>query len=208
MTAKLPELLLDKYMELKPVINSRLKEYTQVAEKDYFYELCYCLMTPQTKAESAFKVQIKLTAANLYNQPFNPSEILGDKAHYIRFHNAKSLAILQARDRFNDVLSILKSKNEAKAKRQWLDQTIKGIGMKESSHFLRNIGYRGLAILDRHILKHLVGCGVFNENPNISTESRYLEVENKFQEFADSVRITMDELDLLFWSYETGRILK
>src|SRR5262245_30796407 len=30
---------------------------------------------------------------------------------------------------------------------------IKGIGYKEASHYLRNIGFRGYAILDKHILR-------------------------------------------------------
>jgi len=89
-----------------------------------------------------------------------------------------------------------------------LNQNVNGIGRKESAHFLRNIGYNNLAILDRHILKHLVTCGVFDEIPNISTKSRYDNVSNEFMKFADSVGIPMDELDLLFWAEEAGEMLK
>ena len=93
-------------------------------------------------------------------------------------------------------------------KRILLVGTIDGMGMKEASHFLRNIGYCGLAILDRHILKHLVLCHVYDELPKIGSAKKYLEIEAMFSEFCDMFGIPIDEMDLLFWSYETGVILK
>ncbi|MFI5201154.1 MAG: DNA lyase, partial [Candidatus Kapaibacterium sp.] len=80
--------------------------------------------------------------------------------------------------------------------------------MKEASHFLRNIGVRGLAILDRHILKHLKRLGVIKLIPTSLTKKRYLEIEKRWKKFADRVGISIDELDLLFWSIETGEIRK
>ena len=77
-----------------------------------------------------------------------------------------------------------------------------------ASHFLRNIGYRDLAILDRHILKNLVRFRVMRGLPKTLTPKRYLFIENRFQRFARQIGIPMDELDLLFWSIETGEILK
>jgi len=97
---------------------------------------------------------------------------------------------------------------EAREKRDWLASNINGIGMKEASHFLRNIGERNLAILDRHILKHLVLCNIYDKIPKVSTKKDYLQVEKAFLEFAENIKIPIDELDLLFWSYETGNILK
>ena len=95
-----------------------------------------------------------------------------------------------------------------KRKSSWCSKNIRGIGLKESSHFLRNIGYRNLAILDRHILKHLNSCGVIEKTIKISNEKQYFEIEKKFRLFSELINIPMDELDLLFWSMETGEILK
>ena len=82
------------------------------------------------------------------------------------------------------------------------------MGWKEASHFLRNIGHRNLAILDRHILRNLVRAGVLHRLPKTLTAKRYLLIEEKFKDFAERMDIPMDELDLLFWSMETGEILK
>ena len=73
---------------------------------------------------------------------------------------------------------------------------------------LRNIGHENLAILDRHILKNLVRVGVLSHLPKTLTWKRYLAIERKFFKFALRIGISMDELDLLFWSMETGIILK
>ena len=40
------------------------------------------------------------------------------------------------------------------------------------------------------------------------TRRRYLEIEEKMRNFAERMKIPLEELDLLFWSFETGRVLK
>lgn len=99
---------------------------------------------------------------------------------------------------------------DAEARRDFFARNpgIKGIGYKEASHYLRNIGYRGYAILDKHILRTLHDCGVI-ESPNPpSTKKKYLAVEEQMRNFAAELRINFDELDLLLWSNKTGEILK
>jgi len=87
-------------------------------------------------------------------------------------------------------------------------KNVLGMGYKESSHFLRNIGKRDLAIIDRHILKGLLRCGVLKSLPKTLSRKTYLEIEKQFQKFSEEINIPMDELDLLFWSMVTGEILK
>jgi N-glycosylase/DNA lyase len=82
------------------------------------------------------------------------------------------------------------------------------MGMKEASHVLRNIGYRGIAIIDRHILTHMVQCGIIADDTVPSSQKKYLEIEAKWLHFASDIRIDPDELDLVFWSLQTGEILK
>lgn len=77
-----------------------------------------------------------------------------------------------------------------------------------NSHFLRNIGKRDLAILDRHILKNLKNLKAIDELPKALTKKKYLEIEGKFKAFSNKIKIPIDELDLLFWSQETGEIFK
>jgi len=65
-----------------------------------------------------------------------------------------------------------------------------------------------LAILDRHILNNLLKYGIINELPKSINKKKYYEIEKLFQNFANSIRIDINELDLLFWSFGTGIILK
>ena len=92
--------------------------------------------------------------------------------------------------------------------REYLVENIKGIGYKEASHFLRNIGHRNLAILDRHILKNLKDLKVINDIPKSLSKNKYFEIEKKFSNFSKEINIPMDELDLLFWSIETGEVFR
>jgi N-glycosylase/DNA lyase len=85
---------------------------------------------------------------------------------------------------------------------------IKGLGYKEASHFLRNIGFKGYAILDKHILNSMLEFNIIDEIKTPCTSKVYYELEEKMKLFSNDIDIPMDELDLLLWSRRTGRILK
>ncbi len=95
-------------------------------------------------------------------------------------------------------------------RRDWLarEKGIKGLGYKESSHFLRNVGLRGYAILDKHILRCLFEVGVLESPQPPATRARYLATEQRLRDFARDLSIDFDELDLVLWSMKTGEILK
>lgn len=204
----LPPELDNKLSEIRSEISSRLDYFSNVKSEEYFYELCFCICTPQSKAKSAYVVQLELQKLDFRNREFDPTPILRNPANYIRFHNQKARRLIEMRHKYSEIENVLLSDATTYDKRNWLTENLKGFGMKESSHFLRNIGYRNLAILDRHILKHLVRCGIYDEIPKIGTINRYLEVEKDFQNYAADINVNIDELDLLFWSYETGEIFK
>ena len=104
----------------------------------------------------------------------------------------------------------LESFKNALARRDWLarERRIKGLGYKEASHFLRNVGFKGYAILDKHILRSLAELGVIKSPEPPTTRARYLETEERLRQFAHDVAIDFDELDLVLWSMKTGEILK
>ncbi|PYS70570.1 MAG: hypothetical protein DMF69_13110 [Acidobacteria bacterium] len=95
-------------------------------------------------------------------------------------------------------------------RRDWLAQEkqIKGLGYKESSHFLRNIGVKGHAILDKHVMRCLAEVGVIDSSRPPANRKGYLEIEQKFLQFAKDIKVNCDELDLVLWSMKTGEILK
>ncbi len=206
--AFLPNMLYSKYQLLKEPIKKRLADFAAVAEDEYFYELCYCICTPQSKAKSAAVVQKKLKELDFLNNNLNPVDILRDPDNYIRFHNEKAERLMSAKELFPQISDVLHSEISIFEIRDWIIDNFKGMGMKESSHFLRNIGKKGLAILDRHVLKHLLLCEVILEPPRSLNKKKYKDIEFLFTVFSEEISISIDELDLLFWSYETGEILK
>lgn len=201
--------LVDLHGQRKSAIQARLLDFYHVPTSEYFYELAYCLMTPQSSAVHADSVVIHLRAGSFFETGFNPESILRKKEHYIRFHRIKTRYLLETRLQFATIFSALSNGHSASSVRDWLVENVKGLGYKEATHFLRNIGRNdGLAILDRHILRNLRRYGAIHKIPSSLSKKQYLSIEQRFKEFAETIGIPLDELDLLFWSMETGEIRK
>lgn len=204
------EFLKKEHKKIKRDIRARLLEFLNVREDEYFYELMYCLFTPQSSASNCFIAVEEIKKTDYLSKPFPLKNLLHQKnGVYIRFHNNKERYVVEAREKINDILLNIIQIKEPFLLREWLVYNVKGLSYKEATHFLRNIGRNGdLAILDRHILKNLLAAGVINEMPKTLTKLKYYEIEKLFQEFSDQIRIPINELDLLFWSFGTGIILK
>lgn len=200
----------EHYMRHAETIQRRLEEFRAVPPSEYLYELLYCILTPQSRAAHADIVIRELRERGFPESRIDPTPHLRDPAHYIRFHNQKSLRLLAVADQRDEIMRVLTSRAiDSKGKREWLVANVKGLGWKEASHFLRNIGFLDLAIIDRHILKHLLRCGAIEAIPrSIGTRSAYLELERSFQALADAANLPLQELDLLFWSFEEGSVRK
>jgi len=198
-----------RHREIRQLIRSRLDDFARVPPDEYFYELVYCLLTPQSKAEHAERVIDLLREHRFAETGFDPEQFLRDRTHYIRFHRTKARYLLEARTAFPAIHRRIANDPGAQELREWLVGNVNGLGQKEATHFLRNIGRNeGLAILDRHILRNLKRYGVIRTlSPSLS-KKRYLSIEQRFQRFAETIGVPLDELDLLFWSMETGQIRK
>jgi len=92
--------------------------------------------------------------------------------------------------------------------REWLVKNIKGLGYKEASHFLRNVGYHNVAILDRHILRVLNDHVLIDEIPKNLTAKKYKEIEKIILDLAKEIKVLPSELDLYLWYSKTGEVLK
>ncbi|HVN49717.1 MAG TPA: N-glycosylase/DNA lyase [Bacteroidota bacterium] len=207
--ATLPNDILLLSIERKEAIRKRLDEFRSVPPSDYFYELAYCLLTPQSSARHAAAAVQQLTANDFQHRAFNPESILRNKEHYIRFHHTKSHYLQLLKKQFSEIQSILFQQLPASEIREWLVKNVNGLGYKEATHFLRNIGRNDeLAILDRHILRNLKRYGIIRVIPETLSRKTYFRIEKQFQQFAEQAKIPIDELDLLFWSLETGEMLK
>jgi N-glycosylase/DNA lyase len=206
--------LLKEYSKKKKEIKNRLKDFEdnyKKGDKHVFSELCFCLLTPQAEAVECGKAIKNLEDSGLL---FNgaPEEI-SPYLKAARFLNKKAEYITGARQLFKKngcfrIKNFIDKKDIFKT-REWIVKNVKGIGYKEASHFLRNIGFgKDLAILDVHILKNLKYYGIIKKIPKSLTKNEYLKIESRLRNFCRKINIQMDELDLLFWSKETGFIFK
>ncbi|MCX8197774.1 MAG: N-glycosylase/DNA lyase [Candidatus Micrarchaeota archaeon] len=207
--------LAESYRKRKKQIQARLdlfKRAGKMGGKRLFEELAFCLLTPQSKALSCDSALKELKRRGLLYGG-SAEEIAAALAKKVRFHNKKAEYLVLARESLGqgffrklEEISFLPDSMQA---REWLVKNVKGMGWKEASHYLRNIGRGdGIAILDRHILKNLKKHNAIRSMPKTLTAKKYLLIEKKMEEFCRKRRIPMAHLDLLFWSEETGKVFK
>ena len=206
------EHLLDKIEKLKKskikeIVDARIKEFEKIGknEKDIFKELGFCILTANFTAERSIKIQAEFGDEFCLLAEKELAEKLKKAGH--RFPNKRAEFIVCAQD-YNGKLKEIISKYDSEIKlREFFSKNIKGLGLKEASHFLRNIGFKNLAIVDFHIVDLLVKEGLIEKPKNLN-EKRYIEIENVLLEIARKAKLSLAELDLYLWYIETGKVLK
>jgi N-glycosylase/DNA lyase len=199
-------------------IKIRLNEFDEVWRKGsdarLWEELAFCIFTAGASARMGLNSVDAIRSLLLDGESEEMTAAL-KKAGAHRFPVARPRYIVTTRSylRANFGMKLrkrLRGFSDPFERRDWLAQEkqIKGLGYKESSHFLRNIGVRGHAILDKHVMRCLSEVGVVDSAKPPSTRKQYLDVEQKFLWFAKDIRVNCDELDLVLWSMKTGEILK
>ena len=208
--------LYDIHKKISLQVSDAIKIFKSIwrdgSDEDLFIELSFCILTPQSKALEAWKAICKMKdSGDLFR---GKSEEISIELNRVRFKNNKARYLVSARDMFSGpngfiVRDILNSAGDIFEKRKWLVENVKGIGYKEASHFLRNIGFvEDIAILDRHILRNMERLGLIPEIPKSITPGIYFKLESKFKEFAGEINIPIQDLDFIFWYRETGTIFK
>lgn len=186
------------------LIKIRLQEFAEIRKKDntiWFSELCFCILTANAQAEKALAIQAKLSPKKFLEISLEEL-ILVIKSFGHRFHNRKAEYIVNAR-KYKNIKDIIINMSGQEA-RLWLVKNIKGIGYKEASHFLRNMGWSDVAIIDRHILRFLLNNNLIESIPKTITPKIYIELEK----ILIQIDPKLDELDLLLWYHMTGKVLK
>jgi N-glycosylase/DNA lyase len=196
-------------------IHTRLSEFGQAWERGdeaVFKELCFCILAANSSAEMGIKTLAKLEDL-VWDGPVEAMQarLSGGGFRYWRIRPAYIVATREhlRRECGLKLRAWLRGMPDAERRdRLALDKGIKGIGFKEASHFLRNIGFKGHAILDKHILNCLRELGVIGKDLKPTPARRYRLIERRMRKFAGEIQVDMDELDLLLWRYKTGKILK
>ncbi len=197
-----------KGTEISDIINTRIKEFAAFKEESIqsiFREMCFCIMTANCGAEKCIEIHQRMEEAFL---TLNESDLVKKfKECGYRFPNIRSSYIINARSFITDLEQILNQSNSDDSLRDWIVEHIKGLGYKEASHFLRNIGYDNYAIIDFHIIDVLVKHNLI-ERPKTLTKKDYFEIENVLRDMGRNLNLSLAELDLYLWYLETGKILK
>ncbi|MFA5038560.1 MAG: N-glycosylase/DNA lyase [Candidatus Omnitrophota bacterium] len=198
------------YRSHRPKISRRMREFRKLRrapKRRLFEELCFCLLTPQSNAVSCDSVIRDLRLAGLLLS--GGEQELRPFLKRARFYRKKASYLVLAREVFLSKDKRDLKKQDPRALRDWLVANIKGLGLKEAGHFLRNIGLgEDLAILDIHILRRLKTLKVIEEIPSNLSRKKYLEIEEKMRTFSRQCGIPLGHMDLLFWCMGTGFVFK
>ena len=193
-----------------------MAEFAKIGEVgtdlNFWEEMVFCFFTGGCSAKMGLR-SVESVRPLLRNgtQP----ELANALSGVHRYPNVRSQYITHSREFLErdcnfQIKARLDSFDCSVERRDWLvrEKGIKGLGYKEASHFLRNVGFRGYAILDKHVLNCLAELKIIDDPKPPSTRSRYLMVEEKLRQFALAAKIDFDEMDLVLWSMKTGEILK
>lgn len=208
--------MIETHRKRRKEIRQRLREFAHIGrhgtDVNLLEEMVFCFFTGGCSAKMGLSAleavrPILMTA----DQPELAKALVG---HH-RYPNARSKYIAYSRDCLQRDYGLRLRKKlgtfECRlARRDWLvnEKGIKGLGYKEASHYLRNIGYKGYAILDKHVLNCLAELHIIDDPKPPNTRSKYLTIEEKLAQLCSMTGIDFDEIDLVLWSMKTGVILK
>ncbi len=200
------------------------------SENKIWKELCFCLLSGNVAFELVKSVievlekkgllnynwileekQSKKLIFKLFSEPnFEPKKKDGSLRKY-RYPKKRSEEITKAANILyskSSLKNILESFSSDVDVRNFLAKNIPGIGIKESSHFLRNIGYSDtLAIIDIHVLNYLKQNRFVDplDVPNL-TNSKYEKLEKILQNLAEFHGLNLGILDLAIWHYMRNKM--
>lgn len=209
-------------MNVEKIIKNRLKEFERLGNSKQtlfdFYpflnlkiratiksELAFCISTANSSAISGLYFQKQLEKFDFNRIEVEKIETLLKQAG-VRFYSKKAIYISKALLNFEIVERALKI--EDKKARDILVSSIKGLGYKEASHFLRNVGRKNIAIIDRHILRWMRERGLTDNIPKNLNKKNYLQLERILSKLSDEIGMNLAKLDLYMWYEKTKKVLK
>jgi N-glycosylase/DNA lyase len=188
-------------------ITKRIEEFHAIPKHSpdfLFEELCYCILTANFSAKRGALIHQQLKAC-FHSDPKQTLEKKLRNCGY-RFPAIRAAFIETAATQKHIIATTINTLRGEEL-REWLVRNVQGLGYKEASHFLRNIGFDDYAIIDSHIMDILARYNVITP-PKTLTKNRYLAIETTLRDIATKTNLTLAELDLYLWYMETGNILK
>jgi len=198
-----------KKSDVRKAVDERTRQFAELGKRsgdELFGELCFCIMTANFNAQRSIDIQNSMGCRLCKLGEKELAAKLKEGGH--RFPEVRARYIVEARKRRQAIAdAIANMHGDEAALRKWLAENVRGLGYKEASHFMRNIGFTDVAIIDFHIIDLLVRRGIV-ERPKTLTPKRYLKIENVLRGVAKKAGLNLAKLDLYLWYMETGKILK
>lgn len=208
---------------LCPIIDERIKARAGIewCEEELRKELVACILGSQVRHEMSVAAMRNLEFAGLLDDDRWATELGEDFSSRVyavlagqwpdlpcrgryRFPKARADQVARARDELArlPLEARLNSTQDTKQLRQQLVSDISGLGPKQASMFLRNIGRSyDLAILDTHVLRFLdMQEALPDTRVRLGTVAGYETVEGAVVNYADSLGYPAGYLDWAIWA--------
>ncbi|REJ78732.1 MAG: hypothetical protein DWQ47_04605 [Acidobacteria bacterium] len=194
--------------------------WSRMTEDNLWRELVACILGSRVRFEAAHSALERMERRRLFSESRRSTcfqkyeqdvmEALSepetpDEPNRYPFFRVRSNQIRKAAERLyenGDTLrSFLEGSRDIREARRRLSLEVSGLGPKQASLFLRNIGYTAhVAVLDIHVLTYMNWVGL-TEAPikSVSTVRKYEALEDAFIEHAYSFGYPPDHFDLAVW---------
>ena len=198
-------------------VYSVLDECTSVpwkesSEDDLWRELVFCILGSRVRFEAVHAAVERMGGMCLLSQPwrntgfdqYEEDTVTALSGGY-PFYRVRANQIRRAAEHLytsrGSILKLLDSAGDVRSARRVLVVEVAGLGPKQASLFLRNVGYaRHIAILDVHVLTYLNWVGLTDTLiKSVSTLSKYEVLEDSFIEHAYEFGYSPDQFDLAVW---------
>lgn len=194
--------------------------WTTMTEDDLWREVVACILGSRVRFEIAHSAVERMQRKRLLCEPRRSSRFEQYEQDVIRvlsdiegpgaqsrypFFRMRANQIRQAAERLygcrETIRAFLENSRDTRDARRRLASEVSGLGPKQASLFLRNIGYTvHVAVLDVHVLTYMSWVGL-TEAPikSVSTLRKYEALEDAFIERAYSFGYAPDRFDLAVW---------
>jgi len=166
------------------------------------------LIDPARITSSTFSRCYETISSDLKKSIYLPKKKDGSYRKY-RFPNVRARDIVDAAlflySQNLGLRGLLEQFSSETDARDFLRKNVSGVGMKEASHFLRDIGYAdSLAIVDSHIISFLREMGVAQIQQVTLTPKRYEELEQSLRKISSDRGLNLAVFDMAIWRCMKG----